>query len=206
MGNLLDHAERELNLLNNDKDFNNSILAAVKGFSEYGHSGGSASYAIPLLNDLLQFKNVTPITDNPEDWTEVVPELWQCRRNPEVFSDDGGRTYYSNSETLEDGTRLVHQSKSYEPVEDCQEKSDDIYKNIGESQSESCDGDNRSESIARRVEAWTTAEKIVNKIVDTLGLNEYKSPSGFAASITYTEVDQYLDHVGSLADWLLEGR
>lgn len=97
-GNLVRHARRELALIDNDEDFNLSIIEAVRAFSKYGHSGGSASVAIPLLFDLLQFKNITPLTDDPDEWQDRSEEsgvpMWQSKRNPAAFSEDGGETYY----------------------------------------------------------------------------------------------------------------
>lgn len=111
-GNLVSHAKRELERLNNDNDFNQSIIKAVRAFSSYGHSGGSASVAIPLLNDLLQFKNLTPLTNNPEEWNDVSEmsghSLWQSKRNPEAFSEDKGVTYYLLSEENEKNGKVIH--------------------------------------------------------------------------------------------------
>lgn len=113
---LVEHAKCELALAGNDEDFNNSIIKAVEAFSEYGHSGGSASVAIPMLYDLLQFKNLTPLTNDPNEWNHIEEAVagvsggtWQSRRNPAAFSDDGGKTYYILSE--QDGVdRVVHTS------------------------------------------------------------------------------------------------
>lgn len=91
------HAMRELALAGNDEDFNTSIIAAVEAFASYGHSGGSASVAIPMLHDLLQYKNLTPLTDDSDEWMNVEmgdTPCWQSRRNPQAFSNDGGKTYY----------------------------------------------------------------------------------------------------------------
>lgn len=108
MSNLVEHAKRELALAGNDEDFNNSIIKAVEAFSSFGHSGGSASVAIPMLNDLLQFKNLTPLTDDPDEWNHVGEEVWgepggvwQSQRNSEAFSNNGGKTYYLLSERSE---------------------------------------------------------------------------------------------------------
>lgn len=105
MSNLVDHAKRELALAGNDDDFNQSIIKAVKAFSSFGHSGGSASIAIPMLNDLLNYRNLTPLTDDPDEWMHVAEDvwgeaggIWQSRRNPEAFSRDGGKSYYLLSE------------------------------------------------------------------------------------------------------------
>ena len=96
--NLVDHARRELALIGNDLEFNESIIAAIRAFSSYGHLGGSASVAIPMINDLLQFKNLTPLTDDPAEWNEVTDNTWQSSRRSEAFSNDGGGTYYLLSE------------------------------------------------------------------------------------------------------------
>jgi hypothetical protein len=54
-----------------------------------------------MLNDLLQFKNLTPLTDDPEEWIQHSKEMWdgekgvwQSTRRADAFSDDGGKTYY----------------------------------------------------------------------------------------------------------------
>jgi len=114
--NLVLHAMRELDLAGNDEDFNASIIAAVEGFTTYGHSGGSSSVAIPMLNALLQYKNLTPLTDEPTEWMSVEmgdTPCWQSIRNPEAFTnDDCFKTYYLLSETA--GKKLdesmIHQT------------------------------------------------------------------------------------------------
>lgn len=106
MSNLVDHAKQELDILaskgGHDEELNQIIVECIEKFAEYGHSGGSAAWAIPVLNDLLQFKNLSPLTDNPDEWMAVGTgdllyrgrTLHQSRRNPEAFSHDGGMTYY----------------------------------------------------------------------------------------------------------------
>lgn len=101
MSNLVEHAKRELELLGGDPEFNAALIKAVEGFVSYGHSGGSASVGIGMLNQLLQFKNLAPLTDNPEEWVNVADDLWQSNRRSEAFSQDGGKTYY----LLGDGSR-----------------------------------------------------------------------------------------------------
>lgn len=104
--NLVKHAKRELEIIGSDDDeFDKAIIAAVRGFSTYGHSGGSASVGISMVYELLQFHNLSPLTDDPKEWvihTEgsfpVPSHVWQNRRNGEAFSTDGGKTYYLLSE------------------------------------------------------------------------------------------------------------
>lgn len=111
MSSLVEHAKRELALIGNDANFNNSIIDAISEFAKYGHSGGSASVAIPMLNALLQFKNLTPLTDDILEWNEVGPDTWQSNRNPEAFSDDGGKTYTLISETIPESAPIHHTLK-----------------------------------------------------------------------------------------------
>jgi hypothetical protein len=110
---LVQHAIRELALVDNDKEFNDCIINAVREFAKYGHSGGSAGVAIHILNDLLQYKNLSPLTDDPSEWMHVSDNepCWQSRRNPEAFSNDGGKTYYLLSEGSGANHRLMHISK-----------------------------------------------------------------------------------------------
>lgn len=97
---LVEHAKRELALLDNDDEFNSCIINAVEAFAKYGHSGGSAFAGIHILHDLLQFKNLSPLSDDPEEWMKIDEELtggkdqWQSRRDPRAFSHDAGQTYY----------------------------------------------------------------------------------------------------------------
>lgn len=113
---LVDHAERELKLAgmigdSNESDdidakYNNLVAKAVlelmKKFSEQGHSGFSASMVREIFNKLTNWETLTPITSNPDEWmncSELTgPEdsgMWQNRRNPAVFSKDGGKTWYN---------------------------------------------------------------------------------------------------------------
>ena len=97
---LLDHAERELDLmgLDDDGDMNgmmrNHILHMVKEFSNEGHSGYSAIYAIQVLEKLLKFEPVTPLTGEDWEWNDVSEIsgdiLYQNARCGRVFKNKDG--------------------------------------------------------------------------------------------------------------------
>lgn len=104
-GNLVKHAKQELAIIDSEDDeFDKSIIAAIRGFSSYGHSGGSAAVATSMIHELLQFHNLSSLTGDPKEWMQVDETVsgstntWQSRRNPEAFSTDGGKTYYLLSE------------------------------------------------------------------------------------------------------------
>ena len=122
MSNLVKWAEKELERLVKDndemqKEINKDILQIVKTFSEQGHSGFSAPYTLGILNRLLDWKPITALTGDEDEWAE--PYEWdkekkqqnkRCsavfRKNYDnstayyidgkVFSDDGGKTWWSN--------------------------------------------------------------------------------------------------------------
>lgn len=94
MSNLVKHAKRELEIIGEEPEFIEGYLKVIQAFADMGHSGGSAMVAIPTINELLQFRNLAPLTNAPDEWIEVGDSMWQNIRNSEAFSTDGGRTYY----------------------------------------------------------------------------------------------------------------
>lgn len=119
--NLVTHARAELERIGQfkeDPEFAESIVGAVAAFAAYGHSGGSAGAGIAMLHELLQFKPLGPLTDDPDEWQHVgaqeprtptgTGEVWQSRRRSDAFSEDGGKTYY----LVDDDPVTVHESEA----------------------------------------------------------------------------------------------
>lgn len=102
--NLVKHALYELELIGEEPETITGYLKVIHAFANMGHSGGSASVAIPTINALLQYKNLRPLTNDPDEWADVGDRMWQNKRNSEAFSEDGGKTYY----LLSDRTRNEH--------------------------------------------------------------------------------------------------
>lgn len=91
-GNLVCHAVRELELCGQtteDPEFAASLVEAVRAFSSYGHSGGSAGVAVAMLGALLRFEPLSALTVDEAEWTDVAEQsgvpLWQSKRNPAAF-------------------------------------------------------------------------------------------------------------------------
>ncbi len=82
------------------------VMRMVETFSKAGHSGFSAALAASIFARLSAWKPLTPITDAPDEWMHIdadmagQPNLWQSRRQPSLFSLDGGKTYYDIDEHL----------------------------------------------------------------------------------------------------------
>lgn len=105
---LVAHATAELDRIGETSSMRECVLDVVRTVSEQEHSGSSARRLIVVLEKLLRFQRLTPITDSPDEWHEVLPPmhdpelhpsgLWQSKHDSECFSEDGGRTYRRNSE------------------------------------------------------------------------------------------------------------
>jgi hypothetical protein len=115
VSNLVEHARRELDLLGQtaeDPAYAASLVAAVAAFASYGHSGGSAMCAIAQLHELLQFKALSPLTSDPDEWIDQSgvsgSPLWQNVRDSSAFSQDGGKTWW----------RLDEKPRGEEPEQD----------------------------------------------------------------------------------------
>jgi hypothetical protein len=117
---LEDHAKYELakaGLFDKDSDYGGMIGKAVlelaQTFAKQGHSGMSAAWVRELFNKLANYETLTPITNEAEEWNDVTEytgdgkQLFQNKRNPAVFSKDGGETWYNvNEKTIKEGIKI----------------------------------------------------------------------------------------------------
>lgn len=81
-----------------NKAMHDHVMHMVEEFSKEGHSGFSASYALGILTKLLDWKPLTPITDEPDEWNDVSTDsdhiMYQHKRMSSVFKDgENGRAY-----------------------------------------------------------------------------------------------------------------
>jgi len=123
LANLKEHFKAELDkagLFDKDSDYNGmigkSLMELCKTFSNQGHSGFSANWVLSLFDTLGHYKTLTPISDDPKEWMGVSemggkgsPKMWQSRRNPALFSENGGKTYYD----VDDKKRKKNKSVNY---------------------------------------------------------------------------------------------
>jgi hypothetical protein len=97
------------------KVMNDGILDIVRTFADQGHSGFSASYALNIIKRLLNWKPITPLTGEDDEWCEVYDTENNTQQNKrcsavfrenfdnstayyidgKVFSDDGGKTWFT---------------------------------------------------------------------------------------------------------------
>ena len=105
MSNILEHAKDELNRIGMTEDspdemnvmMRKHILHMMNEFAEEGHSGFSASYAISILTKLMDFKPLSPLTGEDNEWGNVreygESPSWQNKRRSSVFKNADDTCY-----------------------------------------------------------------------------------------------------------------
>lgn len=78
---MLAHAEKEFEVLGDVEDLattpelREAFIKVIIGFSSWGHSGGSAGAVVPriswVIQRLLSFQPLTPLTGHDEEWMDV---------------------------------------------------------------------------------------------------------------------------------------
>jgi hypothetical protein len=70
------------------------VLTLLRVFSDEGHSGTTAPYAIRLFSRLASFEPLVPLTGEDWEWNEVSERMgsrcWQNKRASHVFKDENG--------------------------------------------------------------------------------------------------------------------
>lgn len=95
MSKFMEHAEKELRLFGCDMDdfATKDVLKLIKVFSDSGHSGTSAEWALDIFNKLVRWENLAPLTRNKEEWelawtTDEGEPFYQNRRNSSILTSD----------------------------------------------------------------------------------------------------------------------
>jgi len=88
------HAENELRiagLFDKDSDYGGMLgeaaLEIVEVFAKQGHSGMSASMVTSIVEKLMRFEPLTPLTGDDDEWCEFSPGKFQNKRYSSVFKD-----------------------------------------------------------------------------------------------------------------------
>ena len=100
MSNMTEFAKKEMDIIGlTDEDEMNGamrkhILHMVEEFADEGHSGFSASYALSILQKVLAYKPLSPLTGEDSEWNDVGSQgrdyrgnLYQNNRYSAVFKE-----------------------------------------------------------------------------------------------------------------------
>jgi hypothetical protein len=129
MTNLVDWAKEELARIGGQDDemqqaMNRDILQIVETFSDQGHSGFSAGYALNIIKRLLNWKPILPLTGEDDEWGETYKgdeeKTQQNKRCSAVFRKnyDNSTAYYINGKVFSDdkGESWYTDRNSFVPV------------------------------------------------------------------------------------------
>jgi hypothetical protein len=93
---MIEYAKKELELAgyyDEDSDYAgmlpDAVLEIVEVFANQNHSGMSAAIVLSLLDKLLRFKPLTPLTGEDDEWNEVGNGVYQNKRCSSVFKENG---------------------------------------------------------------------------------------------------------------------
>lgn len=96
MSNLVEYAKEELKHYNSSmygEMLNEAILEIVEVFAKQGHSGYSAKLAAEAAGRLMNFKPLTPLTGENDEWYDRGEGTWQNKRHTSLFKDETGFCY-----------------------------------------------------------------------------------------------------------------
>lgn len=108
MSNLLTHAQNEFRAakwINDNGEYCDEmqgmicdhVLKLLEVFSNEGHSGSTAPYAIGMFQRLASFKPIAPLTGEDDEWVKhdygVNDVTYQNKRHSSVFKDGDGQCY-----------------------------------------------------------------------------------------------------------------
>lgn len=88
MSNLIEHAKREMGVVDEPDEFQRDVLELIAAFAKQGHSGGSAPIAIGTFARLAHFKPLGPLQGTEDEWVDVGP-FDQNKRRSSVFREHG---------------------------------------------------------------------------------------------------------------------
>jgi hypothetical protein len=115
-----------------------SVLDVLRAFSLAGHSGFSAPYAIGIIEKILRWQPLSPLTGEPDEWTEIGMDgeksIFQNKRDSSVFKDGEDAPAYCVEGKVfvyPDGVAVQH-GGSRVPVEFPWTKPETIFVNIDE--------------------------------------------------------------------------
>ena len=89
-----EHVERELALLDLPEQTKVNMRIIISLYSAYGYFGRTEDEVAEKIIALVKFKNLSPLTDNPDEWEQMQEGLWKNKRNGGAFSQNGGKTFY----------------------------------------------------------------------------------------------------------------
>lgn len=104
---MIEWAKNELKRIQHDADgwqdrVDRDVLEILQVFCNQGHSNFSAPYVMSIVQRLSQFKPLTPLTGEDDEWNEVGSGVYQNKRCSTVFKEADGKAYNSEGKIFTD--------------------------------------------------------------------------------------------------------
>jgi len=123
MSNLTDFARLELKAIGafSEKDdfyggmTGKAVMELIEVFSKQGHSGMSASLVRSLFDRVSNYKPLSPLTGEDDEWNEVNNGKFQNKRCSHVFKENG-IAYDSNGKIFREPNGTCYTSRDSEVV------------------------------------------------------------------------------------------
>lgn len=77
-----------------------AVLEMMASFVKQRHSGTSAGITMEMFSKLADFKALSPLTNSPSEWEEVVPGFYQNKRQSSAFTQDPKFRHYYDIDIL----------------------------------------------------------------------------------------------------------
>ena len=94
------------------------VLKLIELFSQEGHSGSTAPYAINMFKKLASFKPLAPLTGADDEWIKHdygCEPKWQNKRLSSVFKDSNGEVYNIDGKVFWEWSKPYEGREPYEP-------------------------------------------------------------------------------------------
>lgn len=96
------------------------VLKLLDTFSEEGHTGSTAPYAVNLFKTLAMFEPIVPLTGEDWEWVEVGTGVFQNKRCSHVFKQKDrfdGQAYDIEGKVFREPNGVCYtNSKSFVPI------------------------------------------------------------------------------------------
>ena len=92
--NMNQYAEAELDLINEDKETKKIYLELIDVKGKFGDSGGSHPFRMAVIERLMNYKPLSPITEANVGWNKCTrgkghPDVFQSSRLSSMFLEEG---------------------------------------------------------------------------------------------------------------------
>lgn len=107
------HAIVELSLIKEDPKVVLWYVSVLEAYNAMNLTEEASDHCLQVLNRLIRYENLAPLTDEPMEWVKIGDNYWQSIRSYDAYSTNGGKTYKLHSENND----VEHKTLSKEDID-----------------------------------------------------------------------------------------